>query len=89
MLFKLSNLNSKFAQILGYLNPALNNSALLFITSLCFLFLLKLRWPKTQKKFYDFFHFVLFFPNFGRVFLLFSILSRDFAIVHLLKVPSF
>ena len=28
MLFKLSNLNSNFALILGYLNPALNNSAL-------------------------------------------------------------
>ena len=28
MLFKLSNLNSDFALILGYLNPALNNSAL-------------------------------------------------------------
>ena len=28
MLFKLSNVNSNFAQILGYLNPALNNSAL-------------------------------------------------------------
>ena len=31
MLFKLSNLNSNLALILGYLNPALNNSALLFI----------------------------------------------------------
>ena len=28
MLFKLSNLNSNLAQTLGYLNPALNNSAL-------------------------------------------------------------
>ena len=28
MLFKLSNLNSKLALTLGYLNPALNNSAL-------------------------------------------------------------
>ena len=28
MLFKLSNLNSNLALILGYLNPALNNSAL-------------------------------------------------------------
>ena len=28
MLFKLSNLNSDFALILGYLNAALNNSAL-------------------------------------------------------------
>ena len=28
MLFKLSNLNSNFALTLGYLNPALNNSAL-------------------------------------------------------------
>ena len=27
MLFKLSNLNSNLALILGYLNPALNNSA--------------------------------------------------------------
>ena len=27
MLFKLSNLNSNLAQTLGYLNPALNNSA--------------------------------------------------------------
>ena len=27
MLFKLSNLNSDLALILGYLNPALNNSA--------------------------------------------------------------
>ena len=30
MLFKLSNLNSNLALTLGYLNPALNNSALLF-----------------------------------------------------------
>ena len=30
MLFKLSNLNSNLAVILGYLNPALNNSALGF-----------------------------------------------------------
>ena len=29
MLFKLSNLNSNLALILGYLNPALNNSALI------------------------------------------------------------
>ena len=29
MLFKISNLNSNLALILGYLNPALNNSALL------------------------------------------------------------
>ena len=29
MLFKLSNLNSNLAQTLGYLNPALNNSALI------------------------------------------------------------
>ena len=28
MLFKLSNLNSNLEQTLGYLNPALNNSAL-------------------------------------------------------------
>ena len=28
MLFKLSNLNSNFALTVGYLNPALNNSAL-------------------------------------------------------------
>jgi len=28
MLFKLSNLNSSLALTLGYLNPALNNSAL-------------------------------------------------------------
>jgi len=28
MLFKLANLNSNLALILGYLNPALNNSAL-------------------------------------------------------------
>ena len=28
MLFKLSNLNSNLAITLGYLNPALNNSAL-------------------------------------------------------------
>ena len=28
MLFKLSNLNSNFVLTLGYLNPALNNSAL-------------------------------------------------------------
>ena len=31
MLFKLSNLNSNLALTLGYLNPALNNSALIFI----------------------------------------------------------
>ena len=30
MLFKLSNLNSNLALTLGYLNPALNNSALGF-----------------------------------------------------------
>ena len=30
MLFKLSNLNSNFALTLGYLNPALNNPALVF-----------------------------------------------------------
>ena len=29
MLFKIANLNSNLALILGYLNPALNNSALL------------------------------------------------------------
>ena len=29
MLFKLSNLNSNLALTLGYLNPALNNSALM------------------------------------------------------------
>ena len=29
MLFKLSNLNSNLALTLGYINPALNNSALL------------------------------------------------------------
>ena len=29
MLFKLSNLNSKLALTLGYLNPALNNCALI------------------------------------------------------------
>ena len=33
MFFKLSNLNSNLALILGYLNPALNNSALTFIDS--------------------------------------------------------
>ena len=31
MLFKLSNLNSNLALTLGYLNPALNNSALVSI----------------------------------------------------------
>ena len=31
MLFKLSNLNSNLALTLGYLNPALNNSALMSI----------------------------------------------------------
>ena len=31
MLFKLSNLNSNLALTLGYLNPALNNSALCYI----------------------------------------------------------
>ena len=30
MLFKLSNLNSNLVLTLGYLNPALNNSALFF-----------------------------------------------------------
>ena len=30
MLFKLSNLNSNLALTLGYLNPALNNSALVY-----------------------------------------------------------
>ena len=33
MLFKLSNLNSNLAQTLGYLNPALNNSARVSILS--------------------------------------------------------
>ena len=33
MLFKLSNLNSNLALTLGYLNPALNNSALEFPTA--------------------------------------------------------
>ena len=32
MLFKLSNLNSNFALTLGYLNPALNNSAQLVVS---------------------------------------------------------
>ena len=32
MLFKLSNLNSNLALTLGYLDPALNNSALVFMT---------------------------------------------------------
>ena len=32
MLFKVSNLNSNFALTLGYLNPALNNSAQLGLT---------------------------------------------------------
>ena len=32
MLFKLSKLNSNLALTLGYLNPALNNSALKFNT---------------------------------------------------------
>ena len=31
MLFKLSNLNLNLAITLGYLNPALNNSALVFM----------------------------------------------------------
>ena len=34
MLFKLSNMNSNFALTLGYLNPALNNSALYEIKAL-------------------------------------------------------
>ena len=34
MLFKLSNLNSNLALTLGYLNPALNNSAQMFIIKL-------------------------------------------------------
>ena len=33
MLFELSNLNLNLALTLGYLNPALNNSALLFSVS--------------------------------------------------------
>ena len=37
MLFKLSNLNSNLALTLGYLNPALNNSALDNRPSLLFL----------------------------------------------------
>ena len=32
MLFKLSNLNSNLALTLGYLNPALNNSALMIFS---------------------------------------------------------
>ena len=32
MLFKLSNLNSNLAPTLGYLNPAMNNSAQVVIT---------------------------------------------------------
>ena len=31
MLFKLSNLNLNLALTLGYINPALNNSALMYI----------------------------------------------------------
>ena len=34
MLFKLSNLNSNLALTLGYLNPALNNSAQVCRTSI-------------------------------------------------------
>ena len=34
MLFELSNLNSNLALTLGYLNPALNNSAQAFIRTL-------------------------------------------------------
>ena len=38
MLLKLSNLNSNLALTLGYLNPALNNSALLhYITAIKFM----------------------------------------------------
>ena len=33
MLFKLSNLNSNLALTLGYLNPALNNSAQVILAS--------------------------------------------------------
>ena len=36
MIFKLSNLTSNFALTLGYLNPALNNSAQKFIFTLTF-----------------------------------------------------
>ena len=35
MLFKLSNLNSNLALTLGYLNPALNNSAMAFCSIQC------------------------------------------------------
>ena len=35
MLFKLSNLNSNFTLTLGYLNPALNNSALNYKNNSC------------------------------------------------------
>ena len=46
MLFKLSNLNSNLALTLGYLNPALNNSALgayqiFTIFSKCSMFILQ------------------------------------------------
>ena len=41
MLFKLSNLNSNFALTLGYLNPALNNSALVAKFYVCWLFLVE------------------------------------------------
>ena len=40
MLFKLSNLNSNLALTLGYLNPALNNSALDFIYWTVLIFIL-------------------------------------------------
>ena len=36
MLFNLSNLNSNFALTLGYLNPALNNSALVCLAYLAY-----------------------------------------------------
>ena len=52
MLFKLSNLNSNLALTLGYLNPALNNSALSTKVCLCVLIVVvgvAFRWVASSK----------------------------------------
>ena len=52
MLFKLSNLNSNLALTLGYLNPALNNSAFninVHVFDLYTLFTRKRLWPRPHE----------------------------------------
>ena len=51
MLFKLSNLNSNVALTLGYLNPALNNSAQVICWLCCWLLPVLLTGQRVVKKF--------------------------------------